>query len=170
MPESRIVPIYQIYSEAAQRFDYFLTGGTATVLAFAIQSYTPGALPQIAFLAPVSWGLLLISLGAGLWHHSLSVVILRVTARKQHYLEGVRTLRELDADLEGTAVRDLDTGEALGPVQAREKIAENRRILDQAEAIVTRTQTKQRWAAKIRNVGLLSGISVLAAWKFLTAI
>ncbi len=168
MPESRIVSVYQIYTDAAQRFDYFLTGGSGTVLAFAIQSYTPGTVPEIAFLAPVAWTLLLVSLGVGLWHISLSVVVLRTTARKQHYLEAVRGLRAVDADLEGSAVRDMDTGQVLDPAQAQQRIAENKHILEQAEAIIDATQARQRWAAKIRNVGLLSGMVVLAAWKFLT--
>src|SRR4051812_40244718 len=47
-PGERIVPAYQLYVDAASKFDYFVTGGAGAVLAYSLERFAPNALPIAA--------------------------------------------------------------------------------------------------------------------------
>src|ERR1700758_4665538 len=54
--------------EGVQKFDYFLTGVSAAVLAYSVQSYTPTGHEVIRWLVPVGWVALGVSFYSGLRH------------------------------------------------------------------------------------------------------
>ncbi len=58
--------LYGRYIESRQKYDYFLSGLSTAVLAYAVQSFDSGRYSHFKLLAPISWILLLLAVLSGL--------------------------------------------------------------------------------------------------------
>jgi hypothetical protein len=87
--------------EMRERMDYWMTGLAGAVLAYAVQSYDSGLVPNLRILAPVSWALLLAALGCGV--RGLALLQGSTMSRLRRTI-GERTLRSGLASIERTVL------------------------------------------------------------------
>lgn len=165
--QSTIDLVHRMYLEAAQKFDYFVTGGAGVALAFSLEKFDPGALPHWQFLAPVSWFFLLSALASGLIHLRHTVSGLHTNSAQLQKAGERRQLRAAMTAAGSGGVESADTGEFLTRQAAEARI---RSIdLDIAGTITAtgmlRAYVNGWW--KARNATLALGFLALALWKSL---
>ena len=71
---------YKIHVDSAHRYDYFITGAAGVALGFALKEFAPATGPTAAFLLPIAWILLLVSLGAGITHLEIQRGFFKIAA------------------------------------------------------------------------------------------
>jgi hypothetical protein len=85
--DTRVATAWTTYVEAAHRFDYFVTGGAGAALAFLLQTYDKTGSPNVIWLAPVGWALLLLTMAAGLAHLQCGKRTLQIGAQQMNFSE-----------------------------------------------------------------------------------
>jgi hypothetical protein len=162
---TRVDQAYEAFRDAYTRFEYFVAGGTGALLAYAIQSYTPGDGPNAVILAPIAWVALGASLACSLWSLWLGVEILLGGYLREQAHEN---FDELEAAAKaGASVHERATMHDIAPTAIARKKAVTRSDALRAQDREKRLQTAQRVANVIRYVGLGVGFVALGVWKML---
>jgi len=163
MAEGDQSEVHKTYFEAAQRFDYFVTGGAGTALTYAVQTYQPMPLEILTQLVPLSWLSLLAAVGAGLWHLSLRVDHARISVAQVHIGGDLSSLRE--ARLKGVGVYMTGVDVGVNPQQMPQAIAMHEAELEKIQAALKKLNSRGRWLGVARNSLLFLGLAALTAWK-----
>jgi hypothetical protein len=156
---------YEAYFEAAQKFDYFVTGGAGTALTYAVQTYRPISHEAFHLLVPVAWLSLLTAVGAGLWHLSMRVDHARMSVANMGIGEDLTTLRE--AHLTGAGVYMTGPDIMVRPQQMQDAIQMHASELENIQEALSKLNTRGKWIVIVRNAFLFIGLATLTAWKIL---
>ncbi len=150
--------------EGVQKFDYFLTGVSAAVLAYSVQSYAPALGEATRWLIPLAWVLLGISFYSGLMHQQrllqLMAVALEVHERHERFDELIR-VQHKHALQSGGGSPSEEALAASREFQANENALS---VLYGQEDSLPHAMT--RWD-RSRGICFLLGIGALAAWKLI---
>lgn len=139
--------LYELYWQASQKFDYFMTGLSIAVFAYSVQSLNLSEYYSYLFLAPIAWISLLISAIAGIVRIEISV-----------------TLNKSDAVIETMRMAKNKHESVKEEKQKMEDI--NKEIAEHVEKQGKYTKYAY-WAYRINQVALLAGISFLGFLKML---
>jgi hypothetical protein len=162
--DSRSDAAVDAHVEASQRFDYFVTGGAGTVLAYAVQSYDPTRVPLWPYVAVAAWGLLLTAVGFGLLHLSTTVEALRIRPVALDLGETADTLRE--ARQRGVGVSFPGAGlTARNAVQVQQALDMCEEEIKTVDEKLTGAARRKKWLAIGRNSALFAGLLALALWR-----
>jgi hypothetical protein len=163
MADSEQANLHRTYFEAAQKFDYFVTGGAGTALTYAVQTYQPVQLEALHQLVPLSWLSLLAAVGMGLWHLSMRVDHARISVAHVAIGEDLSTLRE--ARLKGAGIYMTGPDVAVRPQEMPDAIAMHESELQKIRDVMTRLNARGKWTGIARNALLFFGLAALTAWK-----
>jgi len=139
--------LYELYHQASQKFDYFMTGLSIAVFAYSVQSLDLSKYPNYLFLAPIAWISLLISVIAGIVRIELTVILNKSDAV-------IETMQMTKSKIDSNKVE--------------------KQKMDDLNKEITEIKEKQGkyikyalWAYRINQVALLAGISLLGFLKVL---
>lgn len=155
----------EVAVSASQKFEYFVTGGAGAIVAFALESYETGT--DFYWIAPIGWGLLLLSLAAGMYRLSKMVMIQGATVQLR---EAEAMLVKLTPDLlrgTGAIVHDPGTGETFPPDALPTLVSAWRARADQVKEAMREVNQRAIVAYHVRNWCLVLGLVALAVWKTL---
>jgi hypothetical protein len=163
--EERARLAYDIYAKAQQKFDYFVTGGAGTLLAYSVQAFNPAVASRFDFLAPLSWGCLVVSVGAGLWHIGATVALLKVGAFRFTAQMDIDELRE--STQTGQPLYYRPAGKMLSARQASELLNISTEEMDKMNDFAKKRGSLQLGLARTRNVALIAGLIAICVWRAL---
>jgi len=146
--------------EGVQKFDYFLTGISAAVLAYSVQAYAPAASEVGRFLVPLGWVLLGSSFYSGLKSQEWLLKVVAVAADVAWHHERFDEL--IAAERKYRAEGKIDEAS-----QASRDWEDNERVLarlyQQRESFPKRVMT---WD-KLRGWCFLLGMAALGTWRLI---
>ena len=139
--------LYELYWQASQKFDYFMTGLSIAVFAYSVQSLDLSKYSSYLFLAPIAWISLLISVIAGIMRIEKTVTL----NKSDVVIETMRIARnKLDSNkVEKKKMEDLNK-EIEEDIKKQEKYSRY-----------------AYWSYKINQIALITGISLLGFLKVL---
>ncbi len=139
--------LYELYWQASQKFDYFMTGLSIAVFAYSVQSLDLSKYSSYLFLAPIAWISLLISVIAGIVRIEISV-----------------TLNKSDAVIETMrmAKNKLDSNKV-----EKQKMEDLNKEIEEHIKKQGKYRRYAYWSYRINQVALLAGISLLGFLKVL---
>lgn len=139
--------LYELYWQASQKFDYFMTGLSIAVFTYSVQSLDLSKYSSYLFLAPIAWISLLISVIAGIVRIEISVTLNKSDAV-------IETMRMSKSKIDSSKVE--------------------KQKMDVLNKEITELEEKQgkyikyaSWAYRINQVALITGISLLGFLKTL---
>ena len=156
---------HQTYFEAAQKFDYFVTGGAGTALTYAVQTYQPVAGEVFRPLVPTSWLLLLAAVASGLWHLSMRVDVARISVAHSAIGDDLNALREAQIKGVGAYVPGADV--LVPPQHMADAIKMHATEVERIQEWMAKLNSRGKWASRLRNAFLFLGLAALTAWKIL---
>jgi hypothetical protein len=170
---------YDRWLQAKERIEYWLTGVAGALLAYAVQSYNPVLVPHVQWLAPVSWGLLLAAVVAGI----RALMLLSYTDLLwMQRLMGERIVRKRTAGLERMAVwkkLGLDSPLSSDPQEEAEhaglrenieslEIADRelgKHLTTSAEKRLTALEGRVARYGRLRSILLVAGLATLVVLR-----
>jgi hypothetical protein len=162
MKELEIGEARSLAIRMATQFDYFLIGGSAATLAFAINDFTGSP----AFLLAVgAWACLLGAMALGLAHLSMSLRQLDLTVHLTALWRDARDLTEAEvgnypADVHWPKVESVPVEHI--PLARGGNIARQAIVIHGIEQSHTKANRVHLWSILLA----CAGIALLAAWKF----
>ena len=166
MSEPRSIGAYQRYLEAAQKFDYFITGLTGALCAYIAQSWKPQKMAHFGpeALEPVALLLLFIAAVSGFKRIEWTLVTLRLNSEWLHALEKRGAMA--GATQSGSPLMNNESGDFLSPRDAMNNYQALSEIAPEIRANMDYAADKSGNWYKWRNRFLFAGFLVLVAARF----
>jgi hypothetical protein len=166
MPGPVDTPKYKDFFEARQKLDYFILGGIGAFLAFSLQYFDPSRAPRGAFLAPVSWLLLLVALGSGLWHMDCAIHIVRNMTVAVEASENRIELQKAIWDAADKAfLRDGTVLEGAHAIRRAHHEATTQ--IGEMMSTANRLDARATFLYQTQNVSLVLGFAATSLWRTL---
>jgi hypothetical protein len=163
--DKRGLDAFKLYSEKLQRFDYFVTGGAGVVLAFALKEFPPATGRVAGWILPLSWALLLLSLGSGMVALAKHVEMAKMNVATHNHADMAAEIRS--AALSKEASVELFSGQLITSENAGALVALHTTAGNVAATRFDRLATIALWCERGRNVALLTGLGALSIWRYL---
>lgn len=156
---------FKLHVDAAQKFDYFVTGAAGAALSYIVQSYTRSAGDRWWLLVDLAMVSLLVAFSSGLLYLSTTVRALRMSNEVVVAEERLSALREAVRKNVGVYVPGLDM--EIGPANIPHVIDIQTSELTKMRAVLDPITARQIRSLRVRNGFLATGLMLLTAWKIL---